>query len=350
MGLFGFGANPALEEQKIKQKTAASKNKLTSFLQTAANTLEDDEIRDNLMDFRHKIDFYPPCADEKAIGLDERIEEIIRLFVQEMGKVSSDSSGNQNDTERTRSVRLESNRSLFSICYEIIEEQLMDRKTIMAERQLNKKEIADLSEYKRARYLYRQDQRETIEELWNVQFIILDYSIRLEKLLCEKKCLQILMDSELEKAEKEPANSDTYGRRYSSYEKRIAEIVRDEKILHSQIEKNDKLTGIINAADLESMISAKNSADGGKVMEKIKKYSEKFKKLAGGRRKDDQLTQEYFSDFDSVRQSSTPETTTSGNFQAKLEERALSKDAGEAPATGELSSFQKALLERKKNQ
>lgn len=342
MGFFRKDSAEA-NAQVAKAASAASKNKLVSEIKQMTFRLEDEGIREDMQEFCRSVDRFPPCADKRAGALDERIKETLKLYLDEMLRVSSEENERGGDIEKTRALKQEANRSMFRLCSEIIEEQLLDRKYLMGEPELSKKEINALPDYKRARYLYKQDQRETIEDLWNTQFAILDYAIRMEKLLCEKKCKQLLMENLLAKASADPANKDTYARTYNRLNAEVQELSNSERILNAQIEKNEKLKGIVGAVDIEDFIASNNAAEGGGLIKKIQAYSEKYKKLAGFRRKDDDTTAEMFLDYDEVRGKTVPEDTADGAFTRAFEARAMKEEAGQQAAVTKKSAFDEAF-------
>lgn len=311
------------EDQKNRSENLQSKNALLAFLRSTILKIDDEQIQESMRNFAYNVESYLPCENKKARVLDERIEDTVRVFFDEIFKIRTSNSLTSAEAELVRKVKIEGNQVIFNLCAEIIETQLIDRNMLMSEKELSKKEINELSDSKRARYLYRKDQAESLEDLWNTQSSILDYLIRLQKNLYEKKCRQVIQEELLKKAKADPANINSYKARYNQLDAEIKNFEQQEKIILSQIEKNNKINEIITATDLEEFIDAKNSAAGGKIIAKIKKYSDRYKKLAGGRRKDDEVTNELFANFDQEKNKNMPNLSSNDAFSSRYEEKLI---------------------------
>ncbi|MCL2621710.1 MAG: hypothetical protein FWD32_01610, partial [Firmicutes bacterium] len=117
--------------------------------------------------------------------------------------------------------------------------------------------------------------------------------------------------------------------------------------INSQIEKNEKLRGIISAADVENMVDSFNSNAGGKIVEKIKHYAKTVKEKAEKRRNNDSVAEELIKGFDETYANSIPKESAGkfDKFNQELDSNIMDEKIENAGNTSKASAFDKAFAE-----
>ncbi|MCL2630382.1 MAG: hypothetical protein FWD49_02515 [Firmicutes bacterium] len=321
MGFFNKKGKEEAKSAMGKVEANASKNQLIRFLDQLINKDSVDEIiRRQMIEIKSKLEYAPPTSDRRATELDTKT----RLLFEKYNGIKHMVEPNRNPT-MIEQYMLESNRGMFNTCANLIREQLLERTDLMSDagKVYTEKELAILPEYQRFAYRERESTREALAKKWNIEFVIASFAIRMQKMLCEKKCKQFLMEEIFQKGKADPANKSTYAAQYNQLADEIKRLERFENELDYEIKQNKEIQGVIDESGLKKIIATSQSAEGANIVEELKKESKIFeeisKKVQSGRDKVDGI----LGDVKKIVAQTAAPKRSEGEYEARMESDAL---------------------------
>jgi hypothetical protein len=351
--LFGKKPDPNIAKQEPKIATAKSKQELIADIRGKAGRIGDSEIRDLLIRLSAKIEGFAPCADRRAVVLDEKIRIMVDAFLREMLKFDEDALFDDAGSEQITAFKRAANLKMFKECWQVLDKQLQDRKSLMEEVEKSEKEVAAMSAPARANYQKAMIARENIDRVWDIQTAAMEYNLKLAHIFCQIQCLQFDMERLLKEAAAQPENELSIGRKYTALEREVASLQEQERSLYAEIDANAQIKELIDKNALVKFYNVNNSKDGLGIAGKVAGYAAEALEITEIYEEDSALTSAALEKGLGAHKETGPAAVpVSDGFRAKLEEEKMrgASAAGTAAATGVSQGFAEKLAAMKQGE
>lgn len=331
LGLFRKAKpDPRLELTVAKKKINDSRLALIKYFEQVIDGNNNREIERDLETLKNVVVDFKPCSDERAIKLDEQIEFIVQKFCD--GKVEFEDYLKKDDESTAMARQYDiANKEIFEKISTVLQTHLASRSHLMSSPVKTAEELNKLSAFRRQAYENRMKKLENIERQWEIDMVVLDFTIESRKLFHERQILEQRHGELHKKLMTDKSNRDSIAAQLEQLDKEIARITRHEQILAKNIIQNKDLAGMMKDADLVRF--AKDARYCGAEFAKVyEKTAAEAKKLLKDMEEEDDMIGEVERDYVESTQKAVPQTTAA---KSKYLLEAEEYDMNQSPATGE---------------
>lgn len=310
------------KSQQAKIKNTRSRLELCSYLEKVSAQIENDYIKDGIERLKDVIEFFPPCSDDRALELDRKIQFIVDRFRTQSFQYNNYISERNEDTKLRAKMYEEGNKEIFNLILPVLENHLATRNRLMGDTNQSKKDLKQLSEYERNTYYNDMKELKNIEDRWNIDGTILEYTIKYRKLFYEQQVLQELHSRLLQKGKADKKNRDSIVEQLEQLDKEIEKNRINQTIIAREMANNKNLRGMMEDLNIEQFVSD-NRYGQENFLKIYNKMAEKVKKLAGERTKSNVIIGEITKEYDEKRKSSGKSNVTRSSYYDAFEEHDL---------------------------